>query len=235
VRTALSATCVVQGTGETVVGRGRVIKASELATTDATTLPNALTHEVRATRVVKRAEVEQWDRLDTERRRVETELETQKANLLREAAALRELAVETGRAEGYATYVAEVLRVKAKEAVLERAVQERVVALARLLAERLLNKSLELTPALVADLAESALAEVRGARKVKLFVCPSDEQYLVAELARLSLPAASLSLGHDTELRPGQLRIVTELGTFEADLGPRLSALCQALGAMTSP
>jgi flagellar biosynthesis/type III secretory pathway protein FliH len=103
-----------------------------------------------------------------------------------------------------------------------------------LLAERLLSKSLELAPALVADLAESALSEVRGARKVQLCVCPADEQYLLPELSRLNLPAASLSLVCDAELRPGQLRIVTELGTFEADLGPRLNALCLALGALAT-
>jgi flagellar biosynthesis/type III secretory pathway protein FliH len=217
-----------------MISRGRIIKGSELASTDATTLPFVPSTTPQGARIVKAAAVEQWDRLEEQRRRVEAELEERKATALREVQTLREQALVAGRAEGYAAYVAEVLRVKAKEAALERNVQERVVGLARLLAERLLTKALELKPALVADLAESALAEVRGARKVQLFVCPADEPYLLAELSRLSLPASSLSLVTAAELHPGQLRIVTELGTFEADLGPRLDALCQALGAVVA-
>jgi flagellar biosynthesis/type III secretory pathway protein FliH len=115
---------------------------------------------------------------------------------------------------------------------------ERSIAFARVLAERLIGRAIELDPALVASMAAEALAEARGARRVRLECHPLDAQALRASLAGAGLgggEGAALDLIENTELARGSLRVHTELGILDASLHPRLERLAAALRDALEP
>jgi flagellar biosynthesis/type III secretory pathway protein FliH len=215
-----------------VIGAGRIIKAgsaTDLPTPRIPALSNA------RARILPQAVVAAHEQAAQIRRRALAECAELRTQTELELGALREQAAAEGRAAGYAELTALVLAQKAREAGLEAAAQTRAITVARLLAERVIGHAVELTPALVGDLALSALNEVRGARRVQLFVHPGDEAQVAPRVAALRLPAASVSVECDPELASGQLRILTEMGSFEANLGRRLDLLCEALGKIPNP
>jgi flagellar assembly protein FliH len=117
---------------------------------------------------------------------------------------------------------------------------DRAIAFAKLLAERLIGRALELDPPLVASLAREALAEARGARRVRLEAHPLDADALRAQIAAAGLGApqgtgAAIEVIENTELARGSLRVHTELGTLDARLHPRLERLAAALRDALEP
>ena len=146
---------------------GRLIPAGDF---DAT--PLARPAAARGARVVPKALVD----AELEARSIIERAQTEAGRLLREAdsvAAQTRLAAEAeGRATAVAQLAARALRVTQRERDADDATLERSVALARLLAERLLGAELQLAPERIADLARRALTEARGAR-VRGDRCPS--------------------------------------------------------------
>lgn len=144
----------------------------------------------------------------------------------RTAAALQLSAAEEGRARGYAEVLTRLALVARLEAEVDRRGLERSIEMARILAERLIGAALVSDPATVAGLASQALAEVRGARQVKLHANPSDvpalEEHLARELAGLAIVA-------DATCARGDFRVVTDVGTIDAQLGARLDLLTAKL------
>lgn len=144
----------------------------------------------------------------------------------RTAAALRLSAADEGRAQGYAEGLARLALVSRLEAEADQRGLERSVEMARILAERLIGDALASDPVAVAGLAAQALAEVRGARQVKLHANPGDvralEEHLVGKLAGLSIVA-------DATCGRGDFRVVTDVGTIDANLGVRLDLLSAKL------
>jgi flagellar biosynthesis/type III secretory pathway protein FliH len=144
----------------------------------------------------------------------------------RAAALGAELAAQA-RAEAASSLAARELALTVREAkALERQL-DRVVDLARLLAERLLGETLRADPSRVAALARQALTEARGARKLTLAAHPDDLPLLEAALGRQEL--APMTLVGDPSRRRGSVRLDTELGTLDAELAPQLDRLAEKL------
>jgi flagellar biosynthesis/type III secretory pathway protein FliH len=113
---------------------------------------------------------------------------------------------------------------------------DRAVALARLLAERLLGHALELDPSVVASLARQALAEARGARTVAIRAHPLDVEPLRSHLETVGIDGRSVDVRSDQSLSRGSLLVQTNLGTLDAQLAPQLERLAAALrDALKSP
>lgn len=207
--------------------RGRVIRSEDLP--DATT-PIARPKKNRTARakIVPSVLVDAEERArhlisDAERR----------ARDIVESAALRaadvRLSAEAeGRADGVATVAARAIALAALEAQADERQLDRVVDLARLLAERLLGESLRLDPARVVDLARQALKEARGARRVMIAAHPDDAELLANTLGELGLDSGA-SVTSDAALNRGNLRIQTEIGALDAELGPQLERLARRL------
>jgi flagellar biosynthesis/type III secretory pathway protein FliH len=115
---------------------------------------------------------------------------------------------------------------------------ERSIAFARLLAERMIGRALEMDPALIASIAAEALAETRGARRVRLECNPLDAETLRTQLAAAGLGGPEgvvIDVLGNTQLARGSLCVHTELGTLDARLHPRLERLAAALHDALEP
>jgi flagellar biosynthesis/type III secretory pathway protein FliH len=106
---------------------------------------------------------------------------------------------------------------------------ESVLAVAVVLAERLLGAALDLDPARIADLARAAIAEARGARRITIEAHPLDAQALRLHLRAAGLDPQSVEVREGEALARGQLRLQTDVGTIDAKLAPRLERLAAAL------
>jgi flagellar biosynthesis/type III secretory pathway protein FliH len=146
-----------------------------------------------------------------------------------EAAAIRAQAAREGREEGASALAAAWLRFRTAEAGALREREEHVLMVGRLLAERLLGRTLALDPAAIVDLAREALGAVVRARRVALHVHPDDAEPLRGRLAELRLDAATIDVHADPSRPRGGLRAETDLGTLDADLAPQLDRLVDAL------
>ena len=159
--------------------------------------------------------------------------EAKAAEILRqaqaEAGALRDRAAAEARAEVAADLAVRELSLAARERALLEASTERLVACARLLAERLLGEALTVDPTRVAALARQALTEAHGSRQVTLLAHPADVPLLEAALARGELKAVT-HVAPDPARARGNLRLQTEAGTLDAELAPQLERLSRKLG-----
>jgi flagellar biosynthesis/type III secretory pathway protein FliH len=106
---------------------------------------------------------------------------------------------------------------------------ERVIAVAVALAERLLGTALDLAPERIADLARTAIAEARGARRIAIEAHPLDAHALRQHLGVVGLDTQSVEVREDEALARGELRLQTDVGTIDAKLAPRLERLAAAL------
>jgi type III secretion protein L len=105
---------------------------------------------------------------------------------------------------------------------------ERVMALAVVLAERLIGAEIARDPAVVASLARRALEEARGARRAILEHSPLDEAALVRDVVA-ALPEGTIELRPNPDFSRGSLVVHTDLGTLNAKLTPQLERLADAL------
>jgi flagellar assembly protein FliH/type III secretion protein L len=156
------------------------------------------------------------------------------AEARRQCVAVHLRAEEEARADAVAKVAAHALALEAREAKAEERQLDRVVELARLLAERLLGEALELDPTRVRALARQVLHSARAARSITISAHPRD----VAALERLKeepmLKDAAMRVEADPDRQRGSLRLVTELGILDADLAPQLTRLAQRLREMLS-
>jgi flagellar biosynthesis/type III secretory pathway protein FliH len=153
----------------------------------------------------------------------------------REAAATRLQAEALGRADGTARVAAWAVKLARQEADADRRALDRSIQLASLLAERLLRRAVELDPTLVVLLAEQALAEARGARRITLTVHPADAPVLESSLGVLATSHESVTIQPDDALARGDLRLETELGALDARLEPQLERLARRLKDTLTP
>ena len=147
----------------------------------------------------------------------------------RKAADLKLLAEAEARAEATAKLAAHALSLASYEAKADERALERTVALARLLAERLLGASLAVAPEQVVTLARQALAEARGARRFTIVAHPEDAHLLSQSLPSLGVAADTVRLLPDGARPRGSLRIETDIGVLDADLAPQLDRLALKL------
>src|SRR5262249_19126950 len=123
---------------------------------------------------------------------------------------------------------AETLALAAREADADTLALDRLVNLARLLAERLLGETLELDPERVIALARRALAEARGARRVTIVAHPDDTPAPQRALADGGLDHVTRVVASAARTR-GSLRFETDIGTLDGDIAPQLDRLARRL------
>lgn len=163
----------------------------------------------------------------------------------RAAAVVRDAIAEARRAAAAVTAEARAVE-QAKGAALflklraddERRAErdlDRSVVLAIVLAERLLGEALERQPERIASLARQALAEARGARRVRIEAHPLDAEALRAHVLDIVSAGASLEVVTSTDLSRGSLRVHTNLGSLDAQLTPQLERLAAALRDALKP
>jgi flagellar biosynthesis/type III secretory pathway protein FliH len=132
------------------------------------------------------------------------------------------------REEAEAQLAARWLALRAEEGARLERDTDRIISVAVVLAERLLGASLELSPARVADLARTAIAEARGARRIVVEAHPLDAEALTRHLGAAGL-AGTVEAREDEALARGELRLQTDIGTIDVKLAPRLERLAAAL------
>jgi flagellar biosynthesis/type III secretory pathway protein FliH len=147
----------------------------------------------------------------------------------RKAADLKLVAEAEARAEASAKLAAHALSLATHEAKADERGLDRTIALARLLAERLLGASLALSPEQVVSLAKQALLEARGARRLGIAAHPEDAKLLADSLPSLGVPIETVRISPDPSRARGSLRIETDIGVLDADLAPQLDRLALRL------
>jgi flagellar biosynthesis/type III secretory pathway protein FliH len=161
--------------------------------------------------------------------RARVEAQTLVAAAERRAADLKLLAEAEARAEASAKLAAHALALATHEAKADERTLERTVSLARLLAERLLGASLAVAPEQVVTLAQQALSEARGARRLSIVAHPEDAQLLSQSLPSLGVAIETVRVVSDGARARGSLRIETDIGVLDADLAPQLDRLALRL------
>jgi type III secretion protein L len=139
-----------------------------------------------------------------------------------EGARAREEAREVEIARLAASFVA----LREREASSLADAQDRIVELAVVLAERVIGEALALEPERVVELARAAIAEARGASRIRIDAHPLDVPALRTMLADVAISATVVS---DETLGRGSLIVHTDLGRVDARLEPQLARLAAAL------
>jgi flagellar biosynthesis/type III secretory pathway protein FliH len=140
-----------------------------------------------------------------------------------------EHAVREAREQAEANAAAQWLALRKSDGERLEREGERIIAVAVVLAERLLGAALDLDPARIAHLARTAIAEARGARRITIEAHPLDADSLRRHLQAAQLDAQSVEVRDNLALARGDLRLQTDVGTIDAKLAPRLDRLAAAL------
>lgn len=206
--------------------RGRVLPAAEAHTSLASLAPLAPPSPLR-----RAAQVQAHDRALALVAGAHEEAAATLRAAADEAAALRKRAVAEGQAEAEAALAARWVDLKRAEETWHQQREGDLLAVARLLAERLLLRSLDLDPRTITDLTRQALAPLRRARRLLFSVHPDDAEALRAGLASLGHDAALIEVHLEPTAPRGAVHIVSELGSIRAELAPQLDRLLAALRA----
>jgi flagellar assembly protein FliH len=210
------------------LGFGRVVPAPD--GDDRTTAPRPAPKRGRLPhgRVVEAEVVEAAERARSIVSRAEAKAEELLARARREAAEARLRAEVEARAEAVARLAAQALALSSKDdQALERSL-DRVVDVARVLAERLLGEELALEPKRIVAMARRALDEARGARRVTIVAHPEDAALIEQALGSVNAGGAARVLADPARPR-GSLRLDTDIGVLDADLAPQLDRLLPKL------
>jgi flagellar biosynthesis/type III secretory pathway protein FliH len=138
-------------------------------------------------------------------------------------------ALEEARQAAAAELVGAWARLRAEEAKSNEKNVERLVELARAMAERVLSESLRLHPETVLAIAHQVLASARHAKRIALRAHPEDADVIRRAIASLPLEHDVFEI-HADEARPrGGLLLDTDLGFLDANLTVQLDRLARAL------
>lgn len=152
-----------------------------------------------------------------------------------EASRIREAARAEGRTEGLAETAALALALREREARADDAALDRTLALARLLAERLVGAALQIGDAAAVELARGALEGARGARRVVLRAHPEDAPKMQAATHHFDPEGRVHTILADAALGPGDIVLETEVGTVDARLGAGIERLATRLREALRP
>jgi flagellar biosynthesis/type III secretory pathway protein FliH len=165
--------------------------------------------------------------------RVREEAEAAAATKLREAQARCDEMLRAAQQQGYENGLAEglagVARIANREQDFDRRALDRSIELARLLAERLVERELTTDADTVRAMAQGVLTELRGVRTVTLATHPADVEQIAAALAEGSTGPAAVQVKGNPTLKRGDFELTTEAGSLAASLGARLDVLARAL------
>jgi flagellar biosynthesis/type III secretory pathway protein FliH len=213
-----------------MIGRARIVRGSDLgsaATVSVVSQDLLGSPKNHGARVVPKTLAEAHEEAQAIRARATDEAEALVEAARAEAQAMRERLATEVRESETAKLAATYLAMRAEdEARAEREI-DRTVALAVLLAERIVGEAVAADPGRLRGLAEDALREARGARKVSLDAHPSDAEALRRVLGELG--ADAFTVRENPELSRGSLTVYTELGTIDARLRPQLERLAGAI------
>lgn len=214
-----------------MMGRGRVLKREEATGAAPVRLPltPSTPPGLPFGRVAPRALVDASAEATRMLARARAEADELLASAERKAADLKLRAEAEARAEATAKLAAHALALATHEAKADERALDRSVALARLLAERLLGASLAVAPEQVVALARQALAEARGARRLTIVAHHDDAKLLSSSLASLGVAVETVRVVADSARARGSLRIETDIGVLDADLAPQLDRLALRL------
>lgn len=138
------------------------------------------------------------------------------------------------RAQVAAELSTQALLLRHLENTLSERQLDRAVELGRVLAERLLGQALALDPTTIVALAQQALSEARGARRIRIDAHPADAATLSEHLELLGMNGEVSVLANADQAR-GNLRIFTDVGVLEAELGEQLAQLGARLRVSLTP
>lgn len=138
-------------------------------------------------------------------------------------------ALEEARAQARAELATSWVRLRAREARADEAAADRSIAVARLLAERVIGQQLSRDPDLLAPMAREALAHFWRAEAITVRACASDIEVLQRHGAQLGVRASILRFELDESCGRGTLRIRTPQGSLDTDVALQLERLVEAL------
>lgn len=206
--------------------RARIVRAADPATVHPLLTPQVASASHRR---IAREEVEAHFNAERIEREARARAEALLAEARAQGAAAGEQAASAAREEAHSRAIAQWIAVRRVEDARVAAEADRIVALAVVLAERLVGAALEVEPARIASIARAVLAEARGARRATLDAHPTDAEILRQQLATLGLQAGAVDVRDDPALARGALRLHTDVGILDAQLAPRLERLAVAL------
>ncbi len=149
-----------------------------------------------------------------------------------EAERLRTQAVAEGRERGLAAVTELLTAARATSARNQKSGQQDLRLLAVRIAERILERELQLSPDTVVDIAAAALSQAGSPHDVLLRIHPDDLKALERGRPRLLQRCAQAEVVHlraDAAVARGGCIVETELGTVDARLPLQLDAIERAL------
>jgi flagellar assembly protein FliH len=146
-----------------------------------------------------------------------------------EAAGMAAAAAKEAQEEADAKLAAQWLLLRQAEQRKPEQDEDRIIATAVAMAERLLAASLELDPTRIGELARAVIAEAGGARRAVIDAHPLDADPLRTQLSMTALDIQSIEVRQDAALARGELRLHTDVGIIDARLAPRFDRLAAAL------
>ena len=222
-------------------GHGRVIKKSDMLSTDdvstiamvivdgATGHRRANQRSSRSGRVVPRecydAIVEAETIVTTARQRAEGILLDAK----QQAEQIRSEAEQRGEERAAEKFRNAWLRLQEQEHALDEAATERTIAIARILAERLIRETITIEPATVVRMAKDAVRTLWRSRRIAIHAHPDDVTSLRKDIASFDIPVDRIELVADHGLTRGSMRFVSNHGTIDAGVGAQLDRMVEVV------
>jgi flagellar biosynthesis/type III secretory pathway protein FliH len=170
---------------------------------------------VRAKRILADANARAAERLS----QVEEDLATTRADLMTRVRADAGLALAT-----------ETVKLVALRGRNIKRARDDIIALAQMMAERIIGEELTWKPGRLLNLAQQCMREARGSSCVVIHAHPNDAAYLSRHVEDFHMdPAIDVRIQSEAELSPGDLRIETDVGTVDARIGTQLEHLAAKL------
>jgi len=207
--------------------RGRIVRAEGALPVRATPVAE------KVARRVTQAELDAHERAAKVLAAAHAEADRVVAGATNAAAAAVAAAAKEAAEHEQAKLAAAFLALRAREEGRATAELDHAVALARVLAERILGATLTLDAASIVSMARQALTEAQGARTVRIDAHPEDATALRAQLSAFAPLHATVT--DDASLARGSLRLHTDLGTLDARLPAQLERLAAALRDALGP
>jgi len=214
------------------LGRGRVVRAVDAR--DAVPVDDARASDVTAAppgwgRRVAREIADAHAEAAVILARAERQAQALAERALREAKDDAARALDAATAEQEARFAAQFLALRVEDERRADRDQDRVIAAAIALAERIVGHGVSMEPELIVDLARRAILQARGARRIVVEASAEDAATLRSHLDALGFPSDALDVRESSTLGRGDLCLHTDLGTLHARITPQLERLAEAL------
>lgn len=211
------------------LGRGRVLRAEAAESARAVNVGGLATDGRATGRRLSESVVLAAERAAAIVAAAEHRAGTILANARARAGEVTAQAEALGRANGLAEFAGHAVQLREREVKADETALDRTIDIARLLAERLLGHVLVVSPTEVASLARQAIAEARGARRIRIHANPRDAEILAQVTAEVDPEGRLQAVLADDALLPGDLRLETDVGVVDAQLGPSIERLATRL------